>query len=446
MKTRVLIWCLAASLALQAGVAVLARGLPLWADEAEYVAVARTFAATGELVSPSGKFYVHMHPPLYPIFVGLAWAAGGSLNAVRVLNVVLNLLTLALCYLGARRVWGVRAAGAAAVAAACYVPAAFYAWSVLSEVPFAFLLAGGVFLFARGWEGWPSRRGELVAAGAVIGAGALVRAVAFPAGLVLAGAFVVSGRLPFIRRAARTAAFALPFLAPVAAWSVYVWFHTGHFVLVDAGGGTVLYLGNNPRTPYNHSWDVFGDDVAVTPQTLASRAGVDVFRVDAEYRARALRYMWEHPFPTVARVACRVVDLCEPDRLFGGMFLRGYFKGVPSVLAAAAVGAEMLTGVAGLFLVVAGLILAPPGRWRDAMRLVLVAVVGVHALTVTAPRYLVPVVMAEMGAAGYALAVGLPELVRGRRRRGQVVAVAFALALAAFACGRALVLYYEQGR
>ena len=125
---------------------------PPVSDQREYHLVGMRLADGLGLTYPSGTLYVHSHPPLYPIFLGLIYAAGGGDVAVRAVQLALALATLALAYLTARRAFGVRVAKASLAAGALYLPTAFYLSQLYSEILFTFLLVGGAYLFLAGSE------------------------------------------------------------------------------------------------------------------------------------------------------------------------------------------------------------------------------------------------------------------------------------------------------
>ncbi|HUU55698.1 MAG TPA: glycosyltransferase family 39 protein, partial [bacterium] len=272
---------------------------PPVSDQREYHLVGMRLADGLGLTYPSGTVYVHSHPPLYPVFLGLIYAAGGGNAAVRVVQLALALATLVLAYFTARRAFGVRVAQASLAAGALYLPTAFYLSQLYSEILFTFLLVAGAYLFLVGLE---RRRGFPIcfAAGALFGAAGLTRGIALAVALVLAFYMLLHRGPAFGRRAAKTAAVALGVAAAVAPWSAYVYRETGRAVLVDTKSAVIFYYGNCESTPDHHAWDIIdGGGEFVAPAGAAAAA--DRFESSRLNFSGALKYIAEHPGRTLLR-------------------------------------------------------------------------------------------------------------------------------------------------
>ena len=417
---------------------------PLNADETEYVNGAKRLARGLGLTAPDGQLYVHRHPPGYVAFVAAIFYAGGGVLAVRLVQAVVAVLTLAVAYGTAREEFGSRTATTALLAGALYLPAAYYSTKVLTEAPFTFALVLGIYLLARGTRGAPRYR-WLAFAGVTFGAAALVRSVAFPAALALT-AYVALGRDGSRRaRLAGAATFACGLLVALAPWSGYVFSRTGHVVATDTNGSAVLYIGNNPRAPYHHTWKALGDPACCAPLLEVAAAGEDGFRVAAEYRRLALDYIFKHPAQTALRSAGRFLDMLEPERLFAASYAAGLIPGLPRGAAWPVVALEPAADAAALVLCALGLMLMPAGRLRGILGVLFVVVFVVHGATIAYPRYHVPLVLAALAAVGYALTAALPALRARRLSRRQWAAVIVVAAAFLASWTRMLLLYVIQG-
>lgn len=437
----ILFFILLIGVAVHLAAARILAAMPFYADELEYMTVGYRFAVLGELVGAGGKFYVHMHPPGYAAFVGIIYKLGGATGVVRVIQVVLNLFLIFLTYRYAGRAWGDRAAVIAAVVTACYLPAVFYATRVLTEVLFGFLLAAAVFTYTTITTAGRPRFWHFAGLGAILAAGALVRTIALPTVVVFILLILIESKtVPLGARLARAAALLAAFAVLVGCWSVYASRRAGHFVLLDAVAGTVLYIGNNDRTPYHHSWDAV-DDPWGTPQVLANLPRTDVFAVQKEYTRRALSYIVAHPLRTAVRFFLKVMDLWEPDRLFGGMFLAGKMARVNEAVAGPAIFLEMAADAALTWLAVVGLILMPAGHYRRVLAAMAAVFVVVHGVTFGEPRYHVPFVMAAFPGIGYVLTEGISAWRAGRLSRGRIWGAAAATAFFVAVWLRMVVLF-----
>jgi len=428
------------------GAFVLAVGdAALAADAAEYVAAAGRLARGLGFTAPDGQLYVHRHPPGYPAFVAAFFYLGGGVSAVRVAQAVLAALTLVPAYAAARDAFGARTAKAAVLAGALYLPAAYYGTKVLTETLFTFGLVLGVYLVTRGTREGPRYR-WLAAAGIVFGAAALVRSVAFPAALALA-IYLALGRDGSRRkRMLGAAVFTCGLLATLAPWSGYVFAKTGRVVATDTNASAVLYIGNNPRAPYNHTWKALEDAASCAPLLEVAAAGEDGFVVAARYRAAALRYIATHPAQTALRTVGRFLDMLEPERLLAATYAAGGIPALPPGVAWPVIALEVAADAAALALCGLGLVLMPASRLRGILAVVCGVVLVAHGATLAYPRYHVPLLVTALPAIGYALTAGRPA-VRARRlsrRQGAALAVVALALLASWA--RMVVLCAAFGR
>lgn len=443
-EKRIFFLLLLLALAVQLAFVLALADAPLNADEAEYVTAARRLAGGLGLTAPDGQLYVHRHPPGYAAFAAAIFYVGGDVLGVRLAQAVLAVLTLGLVYATARGEFGPKIGAAALLAGALYLPAAYYSTKVLTETLFAFALVLGIYLLARGTRGAPRYR-WLAFAGITFGAAALVRSVAFPVALALA-LYLALGRDGSRRaRLAGAATFACGLLVVLALWSGYVFSRTGRVVATDTNASAVLYIGNNPRAPYHHTWKALEDPASCAPLLEVAAAGEDGFRVAARYRREALGYIATHPAQTALRSIGRLLDMLEPERLFAATYAAGRIPALPAGVAWPMVALELAADAAALALCGLGLVLMPASRLRGILAVSFAVVFVAHGATLAYPRYHVPLVVAALAAVGYALTAGLPALRERRLSRRQWAALAVVAAVLLASWTRMVLLYVFSG-
>lgn len=437
---------LGVALAVQLAFLLAVGDAPLNADEAEYATTARRLAAGHGLTLPGGQLNVHRHPPLYPLFLAGIFAAGGGVGAARVVQAGLAVVALAFVYFSSREALGPKLGARALLLGALYLPLAYYSTKLLTEVLFAAALAAALYLTLRALGRGRAAYASAVVAGAAFGAAALVRSIALPAAAAVALYLALAREGDGRRRLARAGTFLAGLAVVVGAWSAYVFSRTGRLVLTDTNGAAVLYMGNNPRAPYYHSWEVLRDPEGSAPLLEVAGRGADGFEVATSYRREALAYMVAHPAATAARAAGRLLDLLEPERLFAATFAAGRLPKMPPALAWPLAAAVVVVDAGALLLGGAGLALLPRGRLRDLLLVVAGVFVVLHALTLAYPRYHVPLVVISLAGAAYALsAEGLGALRRRPPRWGHLVGLGL-FAFAAAASWLRLAVLYLHGR
>lgn len=418
---------LLAAAAAWAAFAVAVGDYPPVSDQREYHQAGMRLATGLGLTYSSGALYVHSHPPLYPIFLGLIYAAGGGAVAVRAVQLALALATLALAYLTARRAFGPRVARASLAAGALYLPTAFYLSQLYSEILFTFLLVAAAYLFLIGLE---SRRGlgVCLAAGALFGAAGLTRGVALAVALVLALYMLLRGGPAFGRRAGKAAALALGVAAAVAPWSAYVYRETGRAVLVDTKSAVVFYLGNNEGTPAHHAWDIVSG--GGYPQPAGIEQARDRFESSRIYFKAAVEYIAAHPGRTLLRFVSKFADTWEVDRMFAADYRAGYLPGAHKPFIYACLAAELAASAAALVAFWVALVLMPGGAWRGLAWAVTLATACAYAATLSHPHYHYPLMVLGIPALGYFFAqvlAGLRARAFSRRRLALAAAAVAAL-------------------
>jgi len=411
-------------------------------DQYEYRAAAERLAAGLGLTYLSGELYVHSHPPLSPVFLAGIFGAGGGDLAVRLVQLALGLATLLLVYGTARRAFGARVAAAALIAGGFYLPTAFYATDILSEILFTFLLAAGMALLCARWQ----RGGAagFAAAGLVFGLAGLTRGVALAVAVALAAVILLRRGVPARLRWLRAAAFGLGVAAAVAPWSAYVYRTTGYPVLLDTKTAHVFYLGNNPGTPAHHAWDATdgGYRFVVPPGLRETENGFERSRLF--FRAAA-SYALAHPLQTGARFLSKAADLWEVERLFAAEYRAGFFPQARAPWIYIWIAAEVAASAAALALFWAAVALMPRGSWRALMLAVVAATVVVYALTIAHPRYNYPLMVLGLPAIGYFCVELLPRLRARALPRGKLVLAGAAVAALLLIWARMAWLFLSYG-
>jgi Flp pilus assembly protein TadD len=242
---RLLLVVLAVGLAVRVAHLVLDRGNPFFEpallDARYYDHWARRIL--GGDVLTAGVFY---GLPLYPYFLALCYAvSGGSVVAVKVVQIALGLLTVVLTYATGTRLADSMVGLVAAALAAVYGPLVFHESMLIPE-------AIGVPLYAAGFYSCclfldaPSVR-RAVLAGALLGLACLTKAGVLPFAILFVAALLLRPTLAATRPpAAALAAFAVAFVAVLAPVTLHNRFVGGDTVLLTSHAGLNFYIGNNP--------------------------------------------------------------------------------------------------------------------------------------------------------------------------------------------------------
>jgi len=415
----------------------------LASDQREYYSAGMRFAKGFGLTHPDGGLYVHTHPPLYAVFLGLVYAAGGGNAGVSLVQLALALATLVLVYFTARSAFGAGVANATLLAGAAYLPTAFYAAQLLSEVVFTFFLAAAVYLLFFNLN----RHGRLwlyAAAGVVFGAAGLTRGVALTVALGLALYVLLRRGSPLGRRVAAAAVLGAGVVAAVAPWSAYVYARTGRFVLLDTKSAAVFYYGNGVSTPDYHAWDITHAGSAFVPPPGIAETG-DRFEHSRIYFAAALDYIAAHPVKTFARFWSKLADMWEPERLFFGGYRGGDFPRAREPWIWAFIAAEVAASAAALLLFWISVALMPGNLWRGMMLVAAAATSAVYALTIAHPRYNYPLMVLGAPALGYFFADVIPLFRRGAYSRRRLALAGVAAAALLLIWARMVWLYVARG-
>jgi Flp pilus assembly protein TadD len=225
---------------------------PLLLDLAAYDAWARRIAA-GEWVG-GGVFY---QDPLYPYLLGAVYAlAGRRLLVVYLLEIGVGVAACGLVYAIGRRLFGPRAALAAAALAALYKPFIFYDVQLDKSFLSVFLATAAALLLIRALE---ERRPWLwAAAGALLGLASLVRGNYLLLAPLLALGILAAPRLAAEvggpRTPARAALGALGWYgaglaAVLSVTALHNYAVGGDLVLTTSQAGQNFFIGNNAANP-----------------------------------------------------------------------------------------------------------------------------------------------------------------------------------------------------
>jgi 4-amino-4-deoxy-L-arabinose transferase-like glycosyltransferase len=413
-------------------------------DQREYFSAAMRFAKGFGLTHPGGELYVHTHPPLYALFLGVIYRAGGGNTAAKLVQLVLALATLVLAFLTARAAFGDRAARATLVAGAAYLPTAFYVTQLLSEVLFTFFLVAAAYVLYAAIKDGRAGVARCAAAGILLGLAALTRGVALAVAAGWALYVLLRRGPPVGRRVAAAAALAAATLAAVAPWSAYVYSKTGRFVLLDTKSSAVFYYGNGPNTPSHHAWDItHAGSRFVPPPGVAATA--DRFEHAREYRAAALDYVKAHPVRTLVRFGSKAADLWEPERLFVGAYRTGYLPNARRPLVLGYIAAEFAASATALLLFWFAAPLVPASRWRGLALIAVLSTTLAYAATVAHPRYNYPLMVLGLPAIGYFFAEALPRLRAGAYSRRRLALGGAAAAVLMLIWARMIWLFLTRG-
>jgi len=337
-----------------------------------------------------------IRPPLYPGFLAGIWAVAGegNLQAVRIVQILLALLTAGFVYALGRRTFGPAVGRAAAAVAWLYPSLIFLNFTLLTETLFTFLLVGFVLLSVMLVE--RPRVWTAAACGVALGLGTLTRSVLWPVPLLLCPLLVglISG--PVKRRVLLSGVVLLAYGVVVAPWAARNTRLQGVVTIVDTMGGMNLRMGNYEHTPEDRMWDAVsltGEKnwvYALTQENLGE--AITEGQKEKWAQRKAIEYMAANPGTTLRRSVIKFGDFWGLERSFiAGVQQRLYAPPKWFVLAAA--GLITLSYVMLILPGSAGVWLARPA-WQFHLLLLLpvLAITAVHTIVFGHSRYHLPLV------------------------------------------------------
>jgi 4-amino-4-deoxy-L-arabinose transferase-like glycosyltransferase len=390
-------------------------------DEQDYLTLAASLADGRGFATAGGP--TSLRPPLYPAFIAGVWTVTGtrSLQAVRVAQFGLALLTTLVVYVLARDLFGHRAAlwGAAV---ACFYPSLLVSnYLALTEVLFALLIAMAIWASVRlvmTGSAWAA-----AAAGALFGLAALTRSVVYPFPLVMAVIVAIGVKASPVRRMVLAALLVVTAGAVLAPWAVRNTRLQGVPVLVDTMGGMNLRMGNYEHTPLSRMWDAVSMSGAKSWVIgLPSPPGGSQWsegQKERWARSEAVSFMLAHPGLTLKRSLVKVGDFWALERDFIAGVEQGLYTPNP-IVTVLVFGAITLSYPLVLFFALFGIARLRGGDWPAAwLPLVLVVFVcALHGLVFGHPRYRLPLMPLVGIYAGAALS-SLSAPVRARQMHGR---------------------------
>ena len=445
---RALFAVLAVSCVLKLVLAVAVADIPVPGDQAQYLAAGRSVAAGEGIRYTNGEWSPITQAPLYPLFIGGAFALGLDRTSIRVVQVLLSTASVFFVYLLGVRAFDRRVGLLAAGAFAFYPTAVAFTHYFWAETLFLFwwCLAVLLQLDRRGAIAAP---GALFASGVCLGAAALTRSfVLYVVPLLCLYYLLVTRerRRALLQGAALVGGFALA-LAPNM---VHIQRTYGGVVPVNASG-IIWHRVYNVWEPFNTDWGIYPTRAPVMARAdgvvidgVPARALIDdpnPVSHDRAERAAALGFALEHPQIVLRHTMMRVVEFVNPTsflirHLRFGVYERsesGEHRGpLPGALVESVVLLTVLAYVGCVLSMGVGLVAMPPVPFRGIMILLLAATFAVHSVGQAMSRYRMALI--PLFCLGAAWAWRNPEAVSRALRRpgraGVLAVLALALVLA----------------
>lgn len=283
-------------------------------DEAMYDTWARALAA-GTDHAPR---YPYFDPPLHAYFLAaIYWLFGPSPLAVRLVQVMIGTVNVAVLYRTSLRLFDVRAARIAGTLAALYVPFWYYEGLLLKE-SFALFLLDSLLLLALGAAARP-RAVAFCSAGIVLGLLSLSRVNALALIPACLSYFWIR-KLPMPKA---TVFFLLGLVLAVAPVTARNYLAGGEFVPISVYGGQLLYNGNNPfnTTGDYHHIPGIRPNPAFERVDFHRRAEQEIGRpmtpteVSVFWLRKSVDFMLEHPLAELRMIGWRLLRFVNYQEL-----------------------------------------------------------------------------------------------------------------------------------
>jgi len=382
-------------------------------DEGYYLAMAQSLL---EGKGHPGSF----RPPLYPAFISLVRSAfGPSQLALRMVQMAVSLVPVAVVFALARARFGTRAAVVSGLACGLVPSLAHYAHFLWSECLATAVLMG--FFYA--WDRFDrsGRLGWLAAAGLALGAAALVRETWALFAVLLAAVSCFAGPGPWRARVGRALLLAGAAYLVILPWTVRNYRVHGELVLVSTCRWFPMAIGNLSTD----------EEESASDRTRAHQKAVArMSETDAEryWREVALKAIAEQQPTWLLDKTLRNVPKMFSLRSQPIRYLRNEWMPRPSAPVAYALvlydalGFVLVTGL-GLY----ALWVVPGGRTRLAAILAIVFTLGIHVAANATARFLVPLMPLFALYVGPALTGAGRTAPRWRKLAGLVTALVFLL-------------------
>jgi 4-amino-4-deoxy-L-arabinose transferase-like glycosyltransferase len=404
-------------------------------DEQHYSQIAQNIAGGNGFAWGPGE-PTSIRPPLYPGLLAAVWTAiPNSLQAIRVLQMLLTLATAVLVYRLGSRVYDPTVGAWAAAATWLYPSLIFANFLILTETLFTFLLIGFVLLAVRLIQ--DPRLSTAFACGATLGLAALTRSVLWPLPLLLCPLLTVLIRGPLTRRLVLPALVFVGYAVVVAPWAARNTRLQHVFTVVDTMGGINLRMGNYEYTPDDRMWDAvsLGGEKSWVHGLSTDLPGHSVTEGEKEKWAqrKAIAYMRANPVITLRRAAIKFADFWGLEREFVAGVQSGFYA-PPTWFQVVATAAILLSYVALVTMAAAGVWIAAPRDWRvhAIVLLPVLLILAGHTIVFGHSRYhlpLIPLLALYGSAAAVAARWRIPRIVWSPAVAGAAVTVAVLLSI-----------------
>ncbi|HHO54066.1 MAG TPA: hypothetical protein ENK18_25150 [Deltaproteobacteria bacterium] len=361
-------------------------------DECIYRAIANAIIE-GEGLTTSSKGW--LPAPGYPFLLAWTKQIFGTMQSVKVMQVILSMISVVMLYAIGHLVSGRRTARISALLLALNPTIAWFTNTLWIETIYIFfLLAAGLgILIAQRTSRWM----PALWSGVMLGFAVLFRGIAtyLPPLYLLAvcwpeqgnpldlNDWVSSGR----KRWRSLAAFGVGLVLTVSPWSIYGSQTYGGFMVSDATVGHVLFLGNNDFPPLTFD---YGNGMLTQPlfarylktgRRPCKRSEPPVQSSKCEVQ-QALRWIQTHPGRFIGRIPMRLAQIFNPNSFLTRHVRWGYLPGLPWFLKEA-LCVLIVTWTTALYV---GGTLAAWGRARGPWAYVAVGTT-IYTLAITAIMY-----------------------------------------------------------